>query len=108
MKTERVTLLTSHEFKAFLCAEAAREGVSVAELVRKRCETRVKSPPDPDEILLAALAGELREAALQAQAALKEGLHEARAAVNELRERRLVAAAAKTTSTKVRKAAVRT
>jgi len=34
MKTERVTLLTSPEFKAFLRAEARREGVSVARLVR--------------------------------------------------------------------------
>jgi hypothetical protein len=36
MKTERVTLLTSPDFKAFLSAEARREGVSVAELVRTR------------------------------------------------------------------------
>ena len=34
MKTERVTLLTSPDFKAFLNAEARLEGVSVAELVR--------------------------------------------------------------------------
>ena len=49
MKTERVTLLTTPQFKAFLGVEAAREGVSVAELVRSRCERR----PDAEEALLA-------------------------------------------------------
>ena len=38
MKTERVTLLTSPEFKSFLTKEARSEGISVAELVRSRCE----------------------------------------------------------------------
>ena len=38
MKTARVTFLVSPDFKAFLAAEAERTGVSVAELIRQRCE----------------------------------------------------------------------
>lgn len=84
MKTERVTLLTSPEFKAFLGAEAAREGVSVAELVRSRCERK----PDADEAILASLATELRNAVRGAKASLKIGLAEAESVMAELRARR--------------------
>lgn len=81
MKTERVTLLTSPEFKAFLSAEAKRERVSVAELVRARCEQR----PSEDEAVLLALTAELRSAVSQAKKALQEGLAEANAVLAELR-----------------------
>jgi len=83
MKTERVTLLTSPAFKAFLGAEARREGVSVAELVRGRCERR----PTADEALLAALTAELRRAVGEAGTALREGLDEVRSMQAELRAR---------------------
>ena len=76
MKTERVTLLTSPDFKAYLGAEAAREGVSVAALVRSRCERK----PDADEAMLAALAAELRQAVGEAQTSLRAGMAEADAA----------------------------
>ena len=84
MKTERVTLLTSPDFKAYLGAEAAREGLSVAALVRSRCERK----PDADEALLAALAAELRQAVGEAQASLRAGWAEADAVLSELRARR--------------------
>jgi GAF domain-containing protein len=84
MKTERVTLLTTPEFKAFLTAEAARDGVSVAELVRVRCEQR----PSADEELLQHLAAELRTAVAQAKKSLRSGLDEADAVLAELRARR--------------------
>ena len=90
MKTERVTLLTTPEFKAFLGTEAAREGVSVAELVRGRCEQRAGA----DEALLASLAAELRQAVREAQASLSGGLADANAALAELRARRQQAPAA--------------
>jgi hypothetical protein len=105
MKTERVTLLTSPDFKAFLGAEAAREGVSVAELVRSRCERK----PDADEAMLAALAGELRKAVREAQVSLRDGLAEADAVLTELRARRHAAAEAavpKAPARKGRKTAV--
>jgi len=84
MKTERVTLLTSPDFKAFLGAEAAREGVSVAELVRSRCERK----PDADEVMLASLVEDLRKAVHEAQVSLRGGLAEADAVLTELRARR--------------------
>ena len=85
MKTERVTLLTTKEFKSFLRAEAQREGVSVAELVRVRCEHK----PHPDEVLLGRLTAELREALRTAKSSLKEGLSEAQSTLAELRGGRL-------------------
>ncbi len=84
MKTERVTLLTSPDFKAFLSAEAQREGISVAELVRSRCERR----PTEEEAILAALTSELNKAVGEAKRALKGGLDEAQAVLTELRAKR--------------------
>ena len=69
MKTERVTLLTSPEFKTFLATEAKREKVSVAELVRSRCERR----PTEDEVVLVALTAELHSAVVRAKKSLREG-----------------------------------
>jgi hypothetical protein len=81
MKTERVTLLTSPQFKQYLTDEARREGVSVAELVRSRCEGRKGT----DELLLAQLSEQLLAAVRQAKTALKRGLDEANAALADLR-----------------------
>ena len=84
MKTERVTLLTSPDFKAFLNAEAHREGVSVAELVRTRCERR----PTDDEQLLTELTRELKQSVARAKRLLKSGMDEALAVLTELRSQR--------------------
>ena len=84
MKTERVTLLTTKEFKSFLSDEARREGVSVAELVRVRCEQK----STPDEAVLAALSAELRESLARARSTLKEGIKEAQSVLTELRSSR--------------------
>jgi hypothetical protein len=85
MKTERVTLLTTKEFKSFLRAEAQREGVSVAELVRVRCEHK----PHPDEVELVRLTAELREALRTAKSSLRKGLSEAQSTLAELRAGRV-------------------
>ena len=84
MKTERVTLLTSPEFKAFLTLEARREGVSVGELVRTRCERR----PTDEEMMLAALTAELKIAVAAASKSLKNGLSEAQTVLTELQAKR--------------------
>jgi GAF domain-containing protein len=84
MKSERVTLLTTPDFKAFLTAEARREGVSVGQLVRARCEQR----PTDDEATLTALTARLNIAVDEARAAMEEGLREARAVLAELRAAR--------------------
>ena len=69
-KSERITLLGSRAFKAFLAKESLKEGVSVSELVRRRCERA----PTEDERVLLALAAELRKSTEEARAALAEGL----------------------------------
>jgi hypothetical protein len=84
MKTERVTLLTTKEFKLFLRAEAQREGISVGELVRVRCEQK----QSPDEVVLAKLTAELHEALNEAKSSLKEGIKEARSTLADLRSSR--------------------
>ena len=103
MKTERVTLLTSPQFKAFLTSEAKREGVSVGELVRTRCEQK----PSADDAMLAALVGELRERVREAKKSLKSGLDEAQAMLAELHRARAAAGPKKVVSitTATRKAA---
>ena len=80
MKTERVPLLTPPDFKAFLNAEAHREGVSVTELVRTRCERRLSD----EEAMLAELTRELQQSMVAAKHALKGGLDEAQAILSEL------------------------
>ncbi len=99
MKTSRLTLLTTPEFKAYLGVEAARDGVSVAELVRSRCEQK----PDADEAMLATLAAELRKAVREAKASLKAGLAEADAVLSELRGRRQAVAATNAPEARPRK-----
>ena len=83
MKSERVTLLTTKEFKRFLGNEAKREGISVAELVRTRCRRK----PQDDELLLAEATLALRQALDEARTSLKEGLGEAQSVLHELRSK---------------------
>ena len=84
MKTERVTLLTTPAFKAFLAREAKREGISVAELVRSRCEGR----PSGADAALVALTAELGAAIASAHAAAGEGLHAMQSVLADLRAAR--------------------
>jgi len=80
MKTERLTLLTTPEFKAFLGNEARREGLSVAELVRRRCEAR---ETDEEEILRA-LTAELNQRVEEVQIALRRSVEIAQATLAEI------------------------
>lgn len=84
LKSERITLLGSRAFKAFLSEEARKEGVSVSELVRRRCE---RAPTEDEQILLA-LADELRKATAEARAALEEGMAAAHSALRDVRDGR--------------------
>ena len=88
VKTERITLLGSRDFKAFLAKEARKEGVSVSELVRRRCE---RAPTD-DERMLLALADELRKSTAEARAALQEGMAAAASVSREVRKTKKKAA----------------
>ena len=84
MKTERVTLLATPEFKSFLAREAKRERISVAELVRNRCQGRASS----DDATLVALTAELRAAIAGAHEAVGDGLSAMQAVLAELRTAR--------------------
>lgn len=88
MKSERITVLGSPEFKAFLAAEAERENISVSELVRRRCERA----PSEDEAALTAMAVELQKAVGTARSSLEGGLKAVRDALDELRMRHQEAA----------------
>ena len=83
VKTERITILGSREFKAFLNDEATRERISVSELVRRRCEQR---PPNAeDEKLFKELVSELIGSVAEAKHNLDRGIHDAEAVLKELR-----------------------
>lgn len=97
MRTERITFLSTPQFKALLVEQAKREDVSVAELVRSRFEQQ----PTDDEAALTSLASEVRKAVAEAKASLQGGLAEAREVLDELqagreaREKRATAASGK-------------
>jgi hypothetical protein len=85
VQTERVTLLATKEFKAFLNKEARRQKVSVSQLVRTRCEQK----PTSDEAFLASLTSEVTKSLAEAQTSLKEGVDQAQAVLAELRSKRV-------------------
>ena len=82
VKTERITILGSPDFKAFLMSEAEKEGVSVSQLVRSRCE---KESADADDELLLELVAEVRASTTTARKSLEKGLKEAESTLKELR-----------------------
>ncbi len=83
VKTERITILGTPEFKTFLTREAKREGVSLSQLVRQRCEK--KPPNNEDEELLAALVKEVSAATVRANLSLEKGLNDAEQVLAEIR-----------------------
>jgi hypothetical protein len=90
MKTARLQVLTTPAFRDWLRKEARNAGVSVAELVRTRCERK----PTGEEQAVAKLAADLQKEVRRAQASLRSGLAEAASVLEELRanrERRNVA-----------------
>jgi hypothetical protein len=90
MKTARLQVLTTPAFRDWLRKEARNAGVSVAELVRTRCERK----PTGEEQAVAKLASHLQKEVRKAQASLRSGLAEATAVLEELktaRERRNLA-----------------
>ena len=74
-KTERITILGTPEFKNFLTREAQKEGISLSQLVRQRCEKKPLN--NNDEELLAALVEEIHVATVKANLSLKKGLDDA-------------------------------
>lgn len=85
-KTERITILTTPEFKARLEHEAQLKKISVGKLIRDRFERDESVEENPDDAILAALVAEVHEATLRAQQALDKGLGEAEATLQALRQ----------------------
>jgi hypothetical protein len=84
MKTARLQVLTTPAFRDWLRKEARNAGVSVAELVRTRCERK----PTGEEQAVAKLAADLQKEVRRAQGALQSGLAEANSVLEELRAKR--------------------
>jgi hypothetical protein len=85
VKTERITILGTPRFKAFLNREAQKEGTSLSELVRQRCEDK---PQNEDEELLAILVKEVGDAlarVARAEVSLEKGLTDAERVLAEIR-----------------------
>ena len=85
-KSERITILGTPEFKSWLTAEAANEGVSVSELVRRRVSGDASDLADAQ--LLGELIRTLGERTRAADAALDRGIARAESVLAELREAR--------------------
>ena len=83
VKTERITILGTPDFKEFLTREAKKEGVSLSQLVRQRCEK--KPANNEDEELLAALVKEVGAATVRAKLSLEKGLGDAEKVLAEIR-----------------------
>ncbi|MGC1372362.1 MAG: hypothetical protein WA824_09525 [Candidatus Sulfotelmatobacter sp.] len=84
MKTARVQVLTTPAFRDWLRKEARNAGVSVAELVRTRCEQRVGD----EEKALAQLTTLLRKEVVATRTSVRRNLDETRTILSELRARR--------------------
>ena len=86
VKTERVTILTTPDFKAFLNTEASNAGVSVSELIRERC-LNIPANGD-DELMLQALVEQVNESTQKAKKSLNKGLRDARQTLKALKKAR--------------------
>ncbi|MBL4762395.1 MAG: hypothetical protein JKY93_06820 [Gammaproteobacteria bacterium] len=82
VKSERITILGTPDFKTFLTSEAKSEGVSVSELVRRRCQV---VPPSDEEIALQDLIRLASTATKRAAASLDKGIKDVETALAELR-----------------------
>ena len=99
MKTARLQVLTTPAFRNRLRKEAKKAGISVAELVRTRCEGAPSAAASRDaaasnrrsreeEQVVAELAAQLRKEVRKAQSSLRSSLAEANAMLEELRTQR--------------------
>jgi arsenate reductase-like glutaredoxin family protein len=84
MKTARLQVLTTPAFRDWLRREAKNSGISVAELVRTRCQGWASE----EEKAVADMAAQLRKEVRRAQSSLRSSLARAEALVSELRAKR--------------------
>ena len=82
VKSARITILGTPEFKEFLVREAKKEKISLSQLVRQRCEQKAANR---EEELLAGLIKEVAAATARARASLEKGLADAERTLTEIR-----------------------
>ncbi|MEM6485582.1 MAG: hypothetical protein AAF662_11440 [Pseudomonadota bacterium] len=85
-KTERITILGSPEFKAYLNEQAAKAQISVSQYVRRQCEQPTAT--DDEEALLRSLIATLDESLQTVEANLDHSLATAAEVLSELRAKR--------------------
>ena len=85
-KTERVTILTTPDFKSYLVEQAKKLGVSVSELIRLRCND--DSVPSNDEALLKELVTQSKQAIVKANSSLDKGLNDMSETLTYLKKQR--------------------
>jgi hypothetical protein len=79
-----VQVLTTPAFRDWLRKEARKSGISVAELVRARCQ----GSSDEEERAVAELAAQLRKEVRRAQSSLRSSLADAEGLLRELKHNR--------------------
>jgi hypothetical protein len=82
-QTARITFLATPDFKAWLKKEANKSGISISEFIRLRCNS---GPSNREEMLLGALAKEVKNAVKEANKSLDKSLKETKTILKELRE----------------------
>ncbi len=85
VKTERITILGTPDFKNFLKREAKKEGVSLSQLIRQRCEKKAQASGEQE--LLKALLKEVCLSTTKAEKSLEQGLGDVEQAIAEIRAR---------------------
>ncbi len=87
VKSERITILASTEFKTFLQGEALNAGISVSELIRERCMKPATTTKD--EEILKALVEQVNISTAKAKNSLSKGLRDANKVLNQLKASRV-------------------
>ena len=81
-KTERITILGTPKFKAFLINKAKQQRISLSEFVRNRC---LDESADKDEEFLLQLLKEVKAATRKAKRSLEKGIADAENVISEMR-----------------------
>lgn len=81
---ERITFLSTPEFKHFLNSRALEEKISVAELIRRQFQDEAK---EEEEAILSSLIGQVKMMSSKAEKSLDKGLQAIEAAMWEANER---------------------
>jgi len=87
VKTARITILGTPDFKDFLQQEAKKEKISLSELVRQRCQKKPDS--QKDEELLKVLLREVTAATSMAKLSLEKGMDDAAQVLAEIKAERV-------------------